>query len=196
MKLLSTRLFVIVSICSLSGCFIAPTSGDYYTPVASEGKVGGYGDYSDPTTLSVQRGNNISITISGFFLGGSMHTYVDNASIEIRLYIPEAESLEVDLTKVRIYDAQSIQVANVSSVFAMNRLGGHNLNMQISDKTFKGDTLPFKDATLYVIEAKLDSPPPTVVTVELPIITADGNSYPPLIVTFKKTHGWWWQFYG
>jgi len=196
MQVLSIRLLFIVSVCVLGGCFIAPTSGDYYTPSASGGEVLGYGDYSAPTTLSVKRGKNILIQISGFFLGGTVQTYVGNAQVEIRFYVPEAESLEIDLTKIRIYDAKMVQIANVSSISKMTRLGWNELKMETGDMFFTGYALPHKGNTVYIIEAKCDQPPPPIVYVDLPATKADGISYPPLAVKFTKTHGWWWQVYG
>lgn len=198
MKTLPLLVLLVLALGCLGGCAVVPTSGEYYTPTASEGGVQGYGDYYAPTTLVLKRGKDRDIVtlVSGYFLGGSQ---VQNMipSVEIRFYVPIGKSLKTDISTVFIHGDSSVPIGKASSVYAMNKIYMHGeQKMDVATQTYSGDTLPAFGNTLFYTDIPIEGVPPKVLKVELPAMEADGISYPPLTITFTYTHGWWWQYYG
>ena len=192
------RTVAALAIVALTGCAILPTSGDYYTPSASEGYVEGYGDNYAPTTLVLKRGKDgdIVVRVNGYFLGGSQVQNV-RPSLEIRLYVPRGKALKIDLSAVHVYSSDSTRLGTASSVYAMNRTQLHgDLKMDVASQSYSGDALPFHGNTLFYAVIPIEGVPPKAFNVELPTMGADGISYPSLTITFTYTHGWWWQYYG
>lgn len=188
------KIVVALAMLAVCGCAVLPISGNYYKPTASEGYTQGYGDYNAPTSLVLKRGKDqdIIVLVSGFFLGGSQEKN-NPPGVEIRLYVPVAKALTVDLSAVKVYGEGTASIGKVALVYPLMRIGQ---KMNVATRVFSGDTAPQFGKTCFVAEIPIVGTPPQVIRVELPAMDADGIRYPPLTVTFTYTHGWWWQYYG
>lgn len=182
-------LFTVLLVLLLSGC-VVPYSGDYYHPSASEGRVGGYGDWYAPSTLYLSRGGNVQIDIIGYW---AIKLSGQRQAVAIEIWIRPQAVLNVDVENIHILNDNSEKIAHLDSFRARNSDWTMQVPVVTDDVSLKGDVLPSKYWTVYSLYYVFDNPPPKQFYVQLPIMQTGNVSYPPLSIKFEKTHGQWWQ---
>lgn len=175
----------------VSGCGVS--TGTFYAPSASEGDVAGFGDWYAPKDLHLTRGKHISITVDG---GMFMDSPEQNNRLFIEIWVPAHESLQLHIRDIQVTapgsEASASLTAYASPANSWQRPAD---KLSGTETELTGDRYPGQPFTRYDIYETFDGPKPDVFYVELPGMQADGQSYPPLRIQFKKTHDWWFQTY-
>jgi hypothetical protein len=173
----------------VSGCGIE--TGTFYAPSATEGDVAGYGGWYAPKDLHLTRGNRIHITVDG---GMFVDSPEKNNRFFIEIWVPADESLQVPIKEIRVTTPDSAATTALTAYASPLHSLRRPADKLSGDETeLKGDRYPGETTVIYDLYETFDGPKPDLFYVDLPGMRAGGQSYPPLRIQFKKTHGWWVQ---
>lgn len=187
--MIRTLITALVISVSVTSCYIA--TGTFYAPSASEGDVGGYGDWYAPKDLQLTRGKRITIIADGGML---MDSPEKNNRMFIEISVPADESLQMPLDEIRVTVPDSATTASLT-VYASPWYSWKRPADKLSgtETELRGDRYPGQPSVRYYLYETFDGPKPDLFYVELPAMQASDQSYPPLRIQFKKTASWWVQ---
>lgn len=172
----------------LGGC--APIIGDYYSPSAPEGKVGGWGDNYTPATLYLKRGKDVQVDVTGIY---ALNMLSGHQAVEVELWIRPRVVLNIDVGKIAVFNESSEEIARLDTLTASSSGSENKISIEVGNKILRGGLLPSKYWTVYSLYYLFNSPPPKIFYVRLPEMETDSVLYPPITIQFEKTRGWWLQ---